>query len=246
MMPIQTTRNFYKTATLLLLLATSAVATGTVLIGGSGSGSSLQVQGISPSLQTSDGIVTIVSSPGTPSSLLSEVPDNEALTLDSQHSPPRLVCRGATLGGTSDPERTSLATCSLVTGAVIVDGVTVGDVEAGLQNSRHARTLTALFRARVKLQEDTSEDGEKTNTKQTLMIGIIDQGADVDAVAKDVEEAVRLLYNAAAAEKKGAASFEETYDIKVVPLSSVSEAEDVSMVRRDIGLGRCVLFCSLL
>lgn len=172
-----------------------------------------------PSIPTTDGIVVIVSSPGTPTALFSEASD-EILSLESQ-DPPSLYCRGATLSGTSDRERTSLATCSLVADTVVIDGITVGDVEAGLRNSRHARTLTAIFRARVKLQEET------TATTQTLIVVLV-AGEDESIDEAGLESDIKSLYKAASVEKKGVGSFSDMYDLKIVVATSSADAGKVS------------------
>jgi len=89
-----------------------------------------------PSLSTSQGVVTIISSPGTPSFLTSS---DDVLALESEN-PPCLTCRGATLRDTSSTERSALATSSLVSGAILIDGITEGDVEAGNIAAMHARS----------------------------------------------------------------------------------------------------------
>jgi hypothetical protein len=195
-----------------LLSLVASVSAGTVLMDGSGG---LRVQNI-PFIPTSEGVVVVVSSPGTPSALFSE-PSDDILSLQSE-DPPSLYCRGATLSGTSDRERTSLATCSLVAGAIVVDGITVGDVEAGLRNSRHARTLTALFRARVKLDDISG--------KQTLILCLAGDDDAIDTAALATE--VKGLYKAASVEKKGAGSFNEMYDLQVYGVTSAADADKVS------------------
>lgn len=197
--------------TALLSLVASASA-GTVLMDVSGG---LRVQNI-PFIPTSEGVVVVVSSPGTPSALFSE-PSDDILSLQSEN-PPSLYCRGATLSGTTDRERTSLATCSLVAGAIIVDGITIGDVETGLRNSRHARTLTALFRARVKLED--------VSGKQTLFLCVSGDDDSFDTAA--LESEVTALYKATSVERKGASSFDDMYDLQVYGVSSEADADKVS------------------
>jgi hypothetical protein len=97
----------------------------------------------------------------------------------------------------------------------MVDGITEGDVEAGLRNSRHAVTLSALFRARVVLDDDSEP------TKQTLILCL--EGEDISE--KEIKKEVSSLYAAAAAEKKDAASFDKVYDLQVVSTSSQTSQE---------------------
>lgn len=168
------------------------------------------------------GVVTVISSPGTPSELTKDMLEAPiVLSAEETASGIILHCHGSTLGGTSQDDRTSLALCSVISGAFLVDGVTTGDIQAGLQNSRHARTLTALFRSRIKLAEDD-------NNRQTLIITLVDaSGDDIGTVYEAVEKDVRALYKASAVEKKGAIPFEDAYELKLLPVGSPSEANQV-------------------
>ena len=169
------------------------------------------------------GIVTIISSPGTPSALTRDDDTEAGSVLSAETTPSGIVlyCRGSTLGGTSQDDRTSLALCSMVSGALLVDGVTIGDVQAGLQNSRHARTLTALFRSRIKLAESESN-------KQTLIIGLVDSSeSDDEKIGQSIEKDVKALYKASAVEKKGVVSFEDAYDLQILPVASSGQANSV-------------------
>lgn len=158
-----------------------------------------------------NGLYVLVSSPGTPSPLVKQDMNVPLAAVDDC-----LICRGATLAGTSDAERISLGTCALVAGALVVDGITMGDLQAGLANSRHGRTLTALFRARVMLAENSS-------AKQTLILVVhgSDASMDKDAVVSEAKS----LFEAVAAEKSGSTSFEDSYEV------FVTSVEDESKVR---------------
>jgi hypothetical protein len=172
------------------------------------------------------GVVTVISSPGTPSALTRDDPEPGSI-LSAEENPSGIVlyCRGSTLGGTSQDDRTSLALCSLVSGALVVDGVTIGDIQAGLQNSRHARTLTALFRSRIKLTD--------SENRQTLIIGLVASAdSDIETITDDVEKDIKALYKASAVEKKGALSFEDAYDLQIASVASAGEANSVSVAEK--------------
>jgi len=229
------------------LSSSSAEGLKAVLIGGGASSATtnLQVQSIPSSMSTSDGVAAVVSSPGTPSFLIKDDDDDSVLCVvggdSDERRQPLLRCRGPTLSGSTDSERASLATCSLVAGAILVDGVTVGDVESGLQYSRHARTLTAIFQARIGIlsdddagqqmegEDDTSEEASSSTSspaKQTLILGIV---GDLDSI-EDVDglkRTVKALYDAAAAEKKESAPFDEVFELEIVPVASDEQAEQV-------------------
>ena len=171
----------------------------------------LKVGGL-PEPSSESGVYVVVTSPGTPSSLLSEAASSPICSVDGC-----LVCRGATLSGTSEAERVSLGTCSLVAGAIVVDGVTVGDLQAGLADSRHGRTLTALFRARLQLLEGPS-------SKQSLILAV--QGSEETLDTDSIVDDVKTLFQAVAVEKEGSPSFEDTYDVYV------TSGEDKDKVRQ--------------
>eukprot|EP00977_Amphora_coffeiformis_P005971 scaffold1271_cov167-Amphora_coffeaeformis.AAC.6 len=190
----------------LLLIGSNTVSAGTPVIDNTGA---LKLGNLpEPSLDF--GTYVLISSPGTASPLLEEEASAPLST-----SADCLVCRGATLSGTTEAERLSLGTSSLLAGAIIVDGVTIGDLQAGLADSRHGRTLTALFRARMQLMEGPP-------SKQTLIIAVhgSEDSFDKDAIVEDVH----LLFEAVAAEKEGTPSFEDAYEI------FVTSAEDKSKV----------------
>lgn len=185
------------------------MSAGAAVIDASGA---LKVGGL-PEPSADSGVYVVVTSPGTPSSLLTQEASAPICTVDGC-----LVCRGATLTGTSEAERVSLGTCSLVASAIVVDGVTVGDLQAGLADSRHGRTLTALFRARTQLLEGPS-------SKQTLILAVHgnEEPLDKDSIVNEV----KTLFQAVAMEKQGSPSFEDTYEIHV---TSGEDKDKVSLI----------------
>jgi hypothetical protein len=197
-----------KGAIFLLLSLLASAESGSLLMDTSG-GLRLKI----PSISTGSGVVSVISSPGTAGSLLSF--SDEVLSLESAN-PPCLACRGATLSGTSPVERNALAVCSVVSGAILLDGITEGDVEAGWRNSRHARTLTALFRARIALE---------SSAKQTLVLCI---KGEIDGPAESALRAeVKALFDATAAESEGKIVFSNFYDVSVVSVFDETSAKEV-------------------
>jgi hypothetical protein len=166
-----------------------------------------------PDVSTSNGIVAVVSSPDTPS-LLGGSADGFLCWDDSSN---RLTCRGATLSAASAAERTSLATTSLVAGAIVIDGITEGDVEMDLRMSRHARTLTALIRARLALDSDS---------KQTLILGVL--GPVDEAIEIVLTDEVQSIFEATAAETNAKVEFEAMYDVVVLSVQTPTDARQVS------------------
>jgi len=163
-----------------------------------------------PDAKTSQGVVSIVFSPDTKSFLTDS---DDILSLEST-DPPCLVCRGATLSGKSVAEGSALSTSSVVSDAILIDGITRGDVEAGWSNSRHARTVTALFRARLSLS---------SASKQSLIFCVHAEITESEILHLLGE--AKSLFAATAAEVKSDASFSEMYDISIVSVDSKMDAD---------------------
>jgi hypothetical protein len=184
------------------------------------------------SISTADGVVSVITSPGTDSLLVTSVTEEDGaaiLALSSSSSDddvPRLICRGATLRGTSAAERSALAITSLVSDAIVVDGITEGDVKAAGfgKNTRHARTLTALFRARLTFLESSSVVDAN---RQALILCVKSTSDDsFDAV---LAQEVRTLFEATAAEaKESNILFDDLYEVRVVSVTNEEEAKEVS------------------
>lgn len=164
----------------------------------------------------------VITSPGTKGSFYS---GGGAYDLDSSSSAVLacddtcLVCRGAQLKGTSEQERTALATTSLVASVILVDGITLGDVQ-DLANGRHARTLTALFRTRLLLAVEEAP--------QTLLLGV--QGDLTADQQRLVLTAVNMLFEAVAIEKKHSKSFQDLYNVQIVNVEARDQAQEVRRV----------------
>jgi hypothetical protein len=172
-----------------------------------------------PDVSTSGGVVAVISSPDTPSFLGES--STELLAWDDTSN--RLTCRGATFASAaSAPERTSLGTTSLAANAIILDGITEGDVEMDLRMSRHARTLTALMRARLAMDSPP---------KQTIILGVL--GPVDEAVESVLTDEVQSLFEATAAEANKEAEFEEMYEVVVIPIQSQADASNVSHMLPD-------------
>jgi hypothetical protein len=129
-----------------------------------------------------------------------------------------LICRGATLQSMTTAQKSALALTSVVANAIVMDGITVGDVmAAGWKNTRHARSLTAVFRARLAL--------EAASEKQTLVLCV--KSASLEAIEKKLLEEVKALFEATAVEAKTGASFGDLYRVVVKSVTSEAEAQEV-------------------
>eukprot|EP00532_Pseudo-nitzschia_australis_P012442 CAMPEP_0168220074 /NCGR_PEP_ID=MMETSP0140_2-20121125/8990_1 /TAXON_ID=44445 /ORGANISM="Pseudo-nitzschia australis, Strain 10249 10 AB" /LENGTH=536 /DNA_ID=CAMNT_0008148679 /DNA_START=242 /DNA_END=1852 /DNA_ORIENTATION=- len=177
----------------------------------------------SSGVSTVDGVVSVITSPDTESLLVATALDEDgASVLAFSGDVPQLICRGATLSGTSAAERSALAITSLVSDVIVLDGITEGDVQAAQfgKNTRHARTLTALFRARLASSSDAPA------SKQELIFCIKSSSGNLfdDVLAQEVRD----LFEATAAEVKDSqTSFDDLYRVKVVSVTSDEEASQI-------------------
>ena len=171
-----------------------------------------------PTIPTQQGIVSVVTSPSTSSLLTSQSNSDNVLALDDG----LLICRGATLQGTSAAERSALALTSVVSDAIVVDGITVGDIQA--KNTRHARTLTAFFRARLAFSSSENSRGGK----QALILCVkSSDGTLASSLEKMLLSEVKNLFEATVAESKQSVSFSDLYDVMIKTVSSKAEAKEV-------------------
>ncbi|KAL3925307.1 MAG: hypothetical protein SGILL_000496 [Bacillariaceae sp.] len=175
-----------------------------------------------PTIPTTEGIVAVVTSPSkaidkSSSLLTSQNNADNVLALDDG----LLICRGATLQGTSAAERSALALTSVVSDAIVVDGITVGDIEAaGWKNTRHARTLTAFFRSRLAFS------AEGKGKKQALIMCIKSTTENAAKLEKTLLGEVKNLFEATVAEAKQSVSFSDLYDVQVNTVATKAEAQE--------------------
>jgi hypothetical protein len=199
-------------------------------------------------------LISVIISPGVPSLLLGDEMNNDHSNNDI---PPLflwedkiLVCQGATLStldvDTSDSVSTitttgsCLSVCSRVSSTIVVEGITIGDVEAtngGILNTRHARTLSYLFQQQQQQPLDrrtsTTDTDEVTPQKQRLVF-VITTTSDMDVIdATKLKNDIRTLYQmenpmVGSTNKNTKITLEDVYDIQIIPASSEENGSKVS------------------
>jgi hypothetical protein len=116
----------------------------------------------------------------------------------------------------------SLVTSTLVAGSIVLDGISVGDLEAGMRDSRHGRTLSAIFRARLSPaveSEGDSDDG--LGSKQTLMLPV--KAEELPLAEATIASDVTSLFTAAALACGSSLSFGQLYELKIVSYTDPAE-----------------------
>jgi hypothetical protein len=148
-----------------------------------------------------------------------------------------LVCRGCMLrdGTTSATSHQALAACSTISQCLVLDGITLGDVQAGLRHTRHARTLSALFRSRAALSQTAAASSATTaaaaaSNKQVLVLAVsVHENEPLDDTSAVVVQQVRALFQAATFGLNGPKNLEDWYDLRITPISSSAAAASVRM-----------------
>jgi hypothetical protein len=166
-----------------------------------------------PASVSSDSLVAIIPSPGTPSLFLGKTFD-DILSYDSATN--QMLCRGATLQSTSTADRIALALCAQTAPTIIVEGITNGDILAGVDNSRHARTLTAIFRA--------------SSPRKTSLVLVVSSADEEEVDQELLKQQVKSLYDTVAVEQNNGMRFNEAFDLQVVAASSSADAAKVSVM----------------
>mmetsp|Transcript_33310 Transcript_33310/g.70074 ORF Transcript_33310/g.70074 Transcript_33310/m.70074 type:complete len:515 (+) Transcript_33310:33-1577(+) len=192
---------------LLLSAVTSTSAAPTTLVDSSGS----LTKSLLPTPEGSDGLVAFLSSPGTPSPF----PATSA-TVNIENNvisaPGASLEEGSLLG-----RGIGAAAAGSIAGAVVVTGVTLADVEVGLDGTRHGRTLAELFASVLRM-------GKKNKT--ALMIAVqSDGGGSLDT--EEIEECIEEIFDSVAA---AIGVDDELSDYFSVQSTLVSTSDDVAKI----------------
>ena len=174
------------------------------------------------SFGSSEGIVGIISSPGTQSPFDSS---EEGVNLSSYEGFSILSSPGATLSGTSSLAKgNGAAAVGSVAGSIILSGITESDWENGLLQSRHGLTLTGIFRAKIDSGAGEGEGAE--DVKQTKLFLVFPQSDDIDEDAIKMD--VKSIFQTVAAEKNVDIKFDSAFEINVAQVANEEDAKKVS------------------
>lgn len=172
-----------------------------------------------PQSTIGNGIVAVLTSPGTPSYFTDG--DNE-VTITSHDGVSIISSPGATLSGTSPLSKgNGAAAASAVSGSIIISGITESDLENGLDDTRHGQTFTGIFKQKIQ------DGGDKV-----VLIVTVPTGADEESVLSNVD----LIFNTASAEMGSDAKLDELYDVSVEVVNDEADAERVSKFHEHNGV----------
>ena len=161
----------------LSIISYASAAAATTLVDASGSLTK------SPLPSSQDGLVALLSSPGTPSlfpSTNSVNVENNIISAPgaSLEESPGLLARGI-----------GAAAAGSIAGAVVMTGVTLADVEGGLDGTRHGRTLAELFASVLRMG--------KKKSPTTLLIAVQSTtGGKLNS--EEIEECVEEIFDSVA------------------------------------------------
>ena len=107
-----------------------------------------------------------------------------------------------------------------------MSGITESDLEYGLEDSRHGQTLNGIFKQKIDVSGENSD-----NDTVTLIIAIPssdDSASDEETILNDV----KAIFESACAEMGGddtvALALDDLYDVVVETVNSEADAQRVS------------------
>lgn len=200
-------------AILLCLLSSSAAASSTTIIDATGA---LDRSTNIPSSTGNNGIVAVLTSPGTPSFFDSS--DGGVTLMSTNNGITVLSSPGATLSGISSLARgNGAAAASIVSGSLILSGVTESDLEYGLDDTRHGHTLSQIFKASI---EDSADD-ESIQPKSLFLVA--PAGAEIDE--DEVKADLLAIFETVKAEVGGQSTFDDLFALQIESVESEADAE---------------------
>jgi hypothetical protein len=172
------------------------------------------------SSSSSSGVVALLTSPGTTGSLF---PPVTTVIVDGSI----LKAPGASLEESTGLARgIGAAAAGTLADAIVLSGVTMGDVETGLAGTRHGRTLAELFSSVLKRK--------KSGTASTLIIAVEEVSGDASSSsssldAASIKENIEEIFDGVAALVLGV-NDEKLDGFFKVEVTLVKNSEDVTKV----------------
>jgi hypothetical protein len=172
------------------------------------------------SSSSSSGVVALLTSPGTTGSLF---PPVTTVIVDGSI----LKAPGASLEESTGLARgIGAAAAGTLADAIVLSGVTMGDVETGLAGTRHGRTLAELFSSVLKRK--------KSGTASTLIIAVEEVSGDAPSSsssldAASIKENIEEIFDGVAALVLGV-NDEKLDGFFKVEVTLVKNSEDVTKV----------------
>ncbi|KAL7497193.1 hypothetical protein ACHAWT_005240 [Skeletonema menzelii] len=217
--PITMTMARSKGALALLLLSSllsSSHAAATTLVDSTGSLNKASSLPPTTFKDGSSGVVALLTSPGTTGSLF---PPTATVVVDGSI----LKAPGASLEESTGLARgIGAAAAGTLADAVVLGGVTMGDIESGLAGTRHGRTLAELFSSVLQ--------SKKSGTASTLIIAVEEtSGASSSVDADSIQESIEEIFDGVAALVLGV-NDEALGGYFNVEVTVVKSSEDVTKV----------------
>jgi len=166
------------------------------------------------------GIVALICSPGTPSLLF---PSTSTVNVDEDGGVIRAPGASLEDSGSALARGVGAAAAGSVAGAVVLTGVTIADVEAGLDGTRHGRTLAELFASVLKTEYGKGNNNGGT-TPVALTIAVQSEGSNDVLDSDDIKGCIEEIFAGVAA----AAGVDDTLGDHSVRSILVSIAKDIT------------------
>jgi len=169
---------------------------------------------------SSSGVVALLTSPGTTGSLF---PPVTTVSVDGSI----LTAPGASLEESTGLARgIGAAAAGTLADAIVLGGVTMGDIETGLAGTRHGRTLAELFSSVLK--------SKKSGTASTLIVAVEEASGDASSSSSSldtdsIKENIEEIFDGVAALVLGV-NDEKLNQFFKVEVTLVKNSEDVTKV----------------
>ena len=197
-------RGMFSLAAIAVAASCNAAAASTTLVDSSGSLTKATIP-------TSQNLVALLSSPGTPNLFT----NSNTVSIDENviSAPGANLEESGVLGS-----GIGAAAAASVAGSVILTGVTIADVEAGLDGTRHGRTLAELFSSVLRLGK---------RSKPTSLTIAVQTDKETPLDSSEIEGCVQEIFDSVAA---AIGSDDELGDYFDITSTTVTSSGDVSKI----------------
>ena len=197
----------------------SAAAAAITLVDSKGS----LTKALLPTPSSEKGIVALICSPGTPSLLF---PSTSTVNVDEDGGVIRAPGASLEDSGSALARGVGAAAAGSVAGAVVLTGVTIADVEAGLDGTRHGRTLAELF-ASVLKSDYTKGNNNDGSTPVALTIAVQSEGNNDVLDSDDIKGCIEEIFDGVAAAVGVEDTLGDHFAVRSILVSSAKDVADI-------------------
>jgi len=178
------------------------------------------------------GIVALICSPGTPSLLF---PSTSTVNVDEDGGVIRAPGASLEDSGSALARGVGAAAAGSVAGAVVLTGVTIADVEAGLDGTRHGRTLAELFASVLKTEYGKGNNNGGT-TPVALTIAVQSEGSNDVLDSDDIKGCIEEIFAGVAAAAGVDGTLGDHFAVRSILVSTAKDVADIMISAKSSAL----------